>query len=233
MIAMVLGAGRGTRLGKLGADLPKVLVDICGRPLLHRQLDYLAREGVDRVVVNAFHRAQAIEDFAAAYSGPLKLDVSVEPDLLGTAGGVRNALPELGSEPFFVLYGDVLVDEPLSPVMSAHRASAAPATVTVYESHDIKDKGLVEADEHGFVSQFVEKGSEAEAPGLVNAGLYVIDPASLESWPPGAVFDFGFDYFPALLGRGERIHVHELAQPVIDIGTPDGLARGRRVFGCA
>ncbi len=177
MNAMVLGAGRGTRLGHLGAGLPKVLVDICGRPLLDRQLQYLAQEGVERAVVNAFHLSQAVEEFAGDYEGPLDLCVIVERELLGTAGGVRNALAQLGSEPFFVLYGDVLVDEPLRRLLDAHLHSGASATITVYESHDVVGKGLVEVDAHDFVSRFVEKGSRAAAPGLINAGLYVISPA--------------------------------------------------------
>jgi NDP-sugar pyrophosphorylase family protein len=232
MNAMVLGAGRGTRLHNVGARVPKVLVDICGQPLLQRQLDYLAQQGVERVVVNAFHLADTVEGFADTYEGPIDLSVIVEHELLGTAGGVRNALTHLGSQPFFVLYGDVLVDEPLRPVLDAHLRSGASATITVYTSHETLGKGLVELDEHDLVVRFVEKGSRAAAPGLINAGLYVIDPAMLEQWPRGSVFDFGFDCFPALLERAEGIHAFRLARPVVDVGTPEGLASGRRVYGC-
>src|SRR3954454_22943445 len=94
--AMVLAAGRGTRLGSLGLTVPKVLVDVGGRPLLERQLDYLAREGIERVVVNAHHLAEAVDSFAREYTGALELSVVTEVQLLGTAGGVRNALDVLG-----------------------------------------------------------------------------------------------------------------------------------------
>ncbi len=118
---MILGAGRGTRLAELGLAVPKVLVPVGGRPLLARQIDYLAEQGFERVVVNAHHLAEAIQAFAAEYVGPVQLTVVTEPRLLGTAGSVRNALELLGQEAFLVLYGDVVVDEPLAPMLADHR----------------------------------------------------------------------------------------------------------------
>ena len=227
---MVLAAGRGTRLEALGLGVPKPLVEIDGEPLLARQLRYLERNGVRRVVVNAHHLSEAIERFAAEYRSPTgtELIVLVEPALLGTAGGVRNALPSLGAEPFLVLYGDVVVDEPLEPLMAAHRGSGAVATLTVYESDALAGKGVVEADAAGRITGFVEHGEpRAGARGLVNAGLYALEPALLGSLDPGAVADFGHDVFPAALEAGAKLAIYRLAAPVVDIGTPEGLERAR------
>src|SRR4051812_18438306 len=150
---MVLGAGRGTRLASLGLGVPKILVDVGGEPLLARQLRYLAGEGFERVVVNTHHLADQVEAFAAAHSGRPELVLSAEPELLGTAGGVRNALDLLGDEPFTVLYGDVLVPEPLRPVVAKHRS---PVTITVYESTETEGKGTVDVDADGRVTGFRE-----------------------------------------------------------------------------
>lgn len=228
MNAMVLAAGRGTRLAALGLGVPKPLVEIGGEPLLARQLRYLHEGGVQRVVVNAHHLSEAIEKFAAEYrsGGRGELDVLVEPELLGTAGGVRNALGLLGSEAFFVLYGDVLFDEPLGALMDAHRERGAAATLTVYESDSTEGKGVVATDGEGLVTGFVEKGSQT-GRGLVNAGLYVIEPALLAGLQPGVAADFGHDVFPAALARGERLAVHLLPGPVLDVGTPADLERAR------
>src|SRR5919198_1359825 len=117
MNVMLLAAGHGTRLGALGERTAKILVDVGGEPLLARQLRYLAREGAERVVVNAHHRAEQIQAFVAAHEGSLDLVCVYEERLLGTAGGVRNALSLLGPEPFVVLSGDVLIDEPPPPVV--------------------------------------------------------------------------------------------------------------------
>ena len=227
---MVLAAGRGTRLAALGLGVPKPLIEIGGETLLARQLRYLHDGGIQRVVVNAHHLSEAIEEFAAEYrsGGGGELIVAVEPELLGTAGGVRNALPQLGEEAFLVLYSDVLFEEPLERLLATHRERGAAATLTVYESAQLDGKGVVEIAEDGLITHFVEKGEhEPGARGLVNAGLYVIEPALLAGLRRGVAADFGHDVFPAALARGERLAVHLLPAPVLDVGTPADLERAR------
>jgi NDP-sugar pyrophosphorylase family protein len=227
---MVLGAGRGTRLGELGRRVPKVLVEVSGVPLLERQVAYLASHGVRRVVVNAHHLGEAVAAWARGYRGPAapaEVVVVQEPELLGTAGGVRNALGELGEDPFYVLYGDVVVDHPLAELAATHGTAPAAATVAVYETDDVEGKGTVETDADGWVLAFREKQPGIPIPALVNAGLYLVEPELIASLEPGAELDFGHDVFPAALRRGERIRAHRLPVPVIDVGTPEGLARAR------
>ena len=231
MNAMVLAAGRGTRLAELDLGVPKALVAIGGEPLLARQLRYLHANGVQRVVVNAHHLSEAIESFAQEYrseGGRPEVIVVVEPELLGTAGGVRNVLDQLGEEAFVVLYWDVLFEEPLEPLVRAHRERDALATLAVYESDSLHGKGVISVDAGGWITGFIEHGDfEPGARGLVNAGLYVIEPALLAELEPGVAADFGHDVFPAALARGEHLGVHLLAAPVLDVGTPADLRRAR------
>jgi NDP-sugar pyrophosphorylase family protein len=204
-----------------------VLVDIAGAPLLERQLSYLGAEGVTRVVVNAHHLADQVEAFADGYNGPVELIVVTEEKLLGTAGGVRNALDWLGEEPFLVLYGDVVIDESLDGLFTAHAAAGAAATLTVYATTDVVGKGTVEVDGSGRVTGFAEKASVSAGQALVNAGIYVVDPGLVTALPAGTEVDFGHDVFPDALARGVAIQAYELERPVIDVGTPEGLERAR------
>ena len=231
MKAMILAAGRGTRLGGLGQTTPKVLVEINGRPLLERQLDYLERNGVDQVVVNAHHHAAQIASFARTYSGPLGLVCVIEERLLGTAGGVRNALDRLQPGPFLVLYGDVLVDAPLEPILERHRELEASATLTVHEAQSSEGKGVVEVDQLGRIRRFTEKGAQTEGPVLINSGVYMLESSLMETLPRGVESDFGSDVFPAALELGLPLYAARLAEPVIDIGTPEGLALARATVG--
>lgn len=224
---MILAAGRGTRLGRLGSQVPKILLELGGAPLLQRQLEYLAREGVTRVVVNAHHRAEQVDAFLSAYDAPVEIVLLVEPELLGTAGGVRNALPHLDGEAFVVLYGDVLIDAPLAPMLALHGEHAAAATLAVYEGQSTLGKGVVDVDERGRVRRFVEKEPDRTGPGLVNAGLYVVEPALVAPLPAEVPLDFGHDVLPAAVDRGERILAHRLPGPVLDIGTPEALELAR------
>lgn len=103
--AMVLCAGRGTRLAPLTDTVPKPLVPVCGVPILDRTLEHLVRAGVKRVVLNTHYLGERIADHLKDRSD---LDITVihEAEVLETGGGVKNALPHLGSEPFFVINGD-------------------------------------------------------------------------------------------------------------------------------
>ena len=224
---MILAAGRGTRLGSLGETIAKVLVDVGGEPLLARHLRYLAREGIDRVVINAHHLAEQIEAFVERYRGPLELSCVVEERLLGTAGGVRNALSRLEPGPFVVLYGDVLIDEPLVPVLRTHRESSALATLTVHEADDARGKGAVRVDSRGRITAFLEKGVAERRPALVNSGVYILEAEFAAALPIGMELDFGHDVFPPAIRRGLPIFAHRLTLPVIDVGTPAGLAMAR------
>jgi len=229
---MILGAGRGTRLGAASRTVPKILVDIAGQPLLQRQVVYLHAQGTRRVVVNSNHRAEKVEAFVHAYDGPVEVVEVREPALLGTAGGVRHALDQLGDQPFVVLYGDVLVGESLGALFAAHAANGAQATITVYESAELLGKRTVQVREDGRVYGFTEKAAPAGADemGLINAGIYVIDPEFVADLPLGTELDFGCDVFPSAIEHQASIAAVRLAAPVIDVGTPAGLERAHALL---
>jgi NDP-sugar pyrophosphorylase family protein len=228
MNVMLLAAGRGTRLRSVEPDVPKVLVEIAGEPLLARQLRYLESQGVSRVVVNAHHMADQVLAYASEYRGSLDLVVVVERDLLGTAGGVRNALLQLGDAPFIVLYGDVLTNEPLAPMVQRHAQRGAVATLAAYESAETDGKGTIDVDTSDLVTGFSEKGAITQGGlALINAGIYVIAPSFAARIPEGPS-DFGHDVFPAALARGERLGIYRLCAPVLDVGIPSTLELARR-----
>jgi|HubBroStandDraft_3_1064219.scaffolds.fasta_scaffold56108_2 NDP-sugar pyrophosphorylase family protein len=227
MNAMILAAGRGTRLGELSMTTPKALVIVAGEPMLARQIRYLRQGGIERIVVNAHHLADQIERFAASHELAEEIDVVVEPELLGTAGGVLNALPLLG-EDFMVLYGDVIVDEPIERMRETHTRLGGACTAAVYRTNEVLGKGTVEVDETGTIVGFQEKAyTSIEGEAYVNAGVYFMGSALLSELPSGVPLDFGHDVFPRALQRGEKMVVHVLEKPVIDMGTPDALEMAR------
>src|SRR5215204_4347256 len=171
--AMILAAGRGTRLGGLGERIPKVLVEIDGVPLLTRQLDYLKAHGVESIVVNASHLADQIEEFVRSHKDGPAITLVVESEPLGTAGGVINALPHLNDAPLLVLYGDVVCGEDLKPMSDLHDRQAPVATIAVYHSNQTEAKGVVEID-GSTVTSFHEKDPDRTA-GWVNAGIYSVE----------------------------------------------------------
>jgi mannose-1-phosphate guanylyltransferase len=224
---MILAAGLGTRLGHLGRAVPKVLIEIGGSPLLERHLFYLENLGVDRVMINLHHHADQVQTYVEQYTGPLDIRCVVEKELLGTAGGVRNALPWLAPGPFIVLYGDVLVNEPVQAMLELHRDRRAVATIAVHEAASAAGKGVVEVDKDARVTSFAEKTTSEAGPVLINSGLYVLETDLLTPLEPGVFSDFGHDVFPSAIESGALLFAHRLRNRVIDIGTPEGLAAAR------
>ncbi|HXC89703.1 MAG TPA: nucleotidyltransferase family protein [Stellaceae bacterium] len=104
--AMVLAAGLGTRLRPLTDQLPKPLVELNGRTLLDHAVDRLGWAGVEHIVVNTHYMADRVADRLARRAAPPCIEISEEPELLETGGGVANALPSLG-DTFFVVNADV------------------------------------------------------------------------------------------------------------------------------
>jgi mannose-1-phosphate guanylyltransferase len=119
--AFVLGAGLGTRLRPLTLVRPKPLFPIFGKPLITFALDHLLALGVESFVINAHHLSEQLENLFAsgAYSG-CRVKLVHESELLETGGGIKNAEPWIGSEPFIVYSGDILTDIELERLVDEH-----------------------------------------------------------------------------------------------------------------
>lgn len=220
--AVLLAAGFGTRLAPITDVVPKILAPLAGRPVLEHQLAYLGRQGIGKVAINAHHRAEAVCAFLGAHDLPVRVCVSVEPELLGTAGALH-PLRDFISGPTIVLYGDVLTDANLESLVAAHTGRGAAATLTYYVSSSLVGKGFMELAEDQRVRAFLEKSESPPSMGYASAGLYVVSPVVLDYVQPG--FDFGHDVWPAMLAAGEPIYGHALGGYVRDIGSPDALER--------
>lgn len=108
--AMVLCAGMGSRMGILTQDIPKPMLLVDGVSLIERHLLYLYKNNIHKIVINTFYKAEILKSFINSLSITSKLDIyfTQEDELLGTAGGVKNALSVLGNEPFFVINNDAI-----------------------------------------------------------------------------------------------------------------------------
>lgn len=234
MKAVVLAAGKGTRLESLGANVPKPMLAVGGRPVIDRTLSLLAASGVCDVFMNLHHCADAL----TAYCGTgerwgLKIAYAFEPQLLGTAGAVKNFGPRLSHAPFFVVYGDnYYLDCELSALWKFHEAHEAIATIALFQKDDVTGSGVVQIDAAGRVVRFVEKPQAPAGLGrLVNGGLYVLSPAILPLIPDTVPCDFGYDVFPALAAAGHPVFGMVTTGAVWAIDTPELYAELRARMG--
>ncbi len=126
MRAMVLCAGYGTRLGHLVDEVPKPMLPLGQRPMLEYILRHLARQGFDEIAVNLHFRPEVIRDhFGDGSRLGIRLVYSHEPELLGTAGGLKKMAALFTGEPFLVQYGDVVTNQDFNALLGFHRQRGA------------------------------------------------------------------------------------------------------------
>jgi mannose-1-phosphate guanylyltransferase len=222
MKAMVLAAGLGTRLKPLTFDLPKPMVPVLDRPVMAHIVRLLESQGFDELIANLHWFPEAIRD----YFGD-RLEYRYEPELLGTAGGVRNVRDFFGDEPVVVISGDALADLDVRALVERHRSAGGIATLTVKQVPDTREYGVVIHDEDGRVQGFQEKPDSAEAlSNLANCGIYCFSPAIFDFFPTEDPVDWADDVFPALLDHDVPFHVHEIDSYWNDVGSLAELRQG-------
>jgi mannose-1-phosphate guanylyltransferase len=222
MRAMVLAAGLGTRLRPLTYEISKPMVPVLDRPVMEHILDLLDRHGIGEVVANLHYFPETIRD----YFGD-RLAYSYEPELLGTAGGVRACAQFFAAEPFLVISGDALTDIDLTALAERHRSTGAVATLAVKKVPDTREYGVVLHDRDGRVTGFQEKPAPQEAlSDLGNCGIYVFEPRIFDYFPERAFVDWAKDVFPVLLASDVPFYVHELHEYWNDVGSLEELRQG-------
>src|SRR3990172_1919270 len=222
MKAVILAGGEGTRLRPLTLTTPKPVVPVVDRPFLRHQLDLLRRTGITEVVFSVAYRPERIQAvFGDGSSLCMRIHYAVEQTPLGTGGAVKNAEPLL-DDTTVVLNGDVLKDVDLPRVVADHSASGAAATLVLTPVQNPAAYGLVEMDQQGRVSRFLEKPKPSEiTTDTINAGIYVLDTSTLQLMPPAVNHSIERSFFPSLLARGDLVRAHVHRGYWIDIGTPE------------
>ena len=222
MKAMVLAAGKGTRLFPLTGVLPKPMAPVAGKPILQHIFELLSRTGVDEVHVNVHYLADAILDHYGgerAWVDGASVFFHREEKLMGTVGGVKRVADRF-DETFVVVMGDALTDADVRDVVAFHRGKGALATLALLPVEDTTHYGVAVLDGEKNVVGFQEKPGPAEAASnLANTGIYVLEPEVLGYVPEDAPFDFAEDLFPALLAAGEKVVGYEGDFYWSDIGT--------------
>ena len=224
--AMVLAAGRGTRLAPLTDTTPKPLVAVAGRPLLEHILDFLRAGGITDVVVNLHHLGQRIADHLGdgARFG-VRIRYSWEPTILDTGGGIKRAEPLLAGEPFVVINGDSLLELRLRDVVAYHRERAGIATMVVRADPDAERYGLVELDGDDRVRRVTGRPADAGSGfrGFMFPGLHVFEPAIFDWMAAGTPFSVTRVTYPRLLAADVPVYGCITGARWINIDTPARL----------
>ena len=217
--ALVLAAGKGTRLGALTRHLPKPMLPIRGKPVLEHHVRRLSAAGVGEIWINLHHSPDAIRGhFGDGSRFGVCIRYSEEPELLGTSGALRKLAAEFAAAPFFVVYGDNFIELDYADLARRHRGVL---TMVLHHRDYVAQSGVVELNAEGRILSFQEKPAPGtERSHLVNAGVYACEPRILDYVPAG-FSDFGADILPRMLGAGCDLYGIISSVPVLPIDTPE------------
>ncbi len=230
---MILAAGEGTRLRPLTEKMPKPMLPISGKPGLEWILLWLQAYGIMEIAMNLSWLPETVEDYFGDGSRlGVHLKYSVEETLLGTAGGVKR-LEKFFTEPFVLIYGDVLTDLDLGELIRFHqtRPPGPRVTLSLTRVPNPTECGIVEMDSEGRITRFVEKPApDAVFSDLANAGILIVEPELLAQIPKNTFFDFSLDLFPRLMAEGVPFYGWTLpaSDYLIDIGSHEKYDRVQR-----
>ncbi len=227
MKAMVLCAGLGTRLRPLTNRWPKPAMPLLAGPLFRYSVATLTRAGITNIGINTHHLPQVME--ATARRELDSLVVSHEAgEIQGTGGGIRGLKDFLRDGDFVVLNGDVLFSVDLKPVLEAHRASGAAATMVLLPMPEGETYNAVELDGSQAVRRIAGKGPGGDR--LTNwhfTGVHVMTPAVFDFMAPSGAEDINRDVYVRMMEKGLTVRGQVLQSKDVywsDLGTPQRYA---------
>ena len=191
---------------------------------------HLARHGFNQIAINLHFMPYAIRDYFGDGSRfGVELVYSYEPELLGTAGGIKNMEDFLGvGEAFMVHYGDVLTDQDFTAMLHFHRKRKALATLLLHQR--ARSNSVVSLDKEGRITGFLERPTEEARRGVkspwVNSGICICDPRFLDEIPADVACDLPRDIFPRLVDSG-RLYGFPLSGYRCAVDSTHRLAEAR------
>ena len=227
---MVLAAGLGTRMRPLTDSIPKPLVKVSGKPLIDHVLDRLEEAGVEHAVVNVHHLADQMQEHLARRRRPQIVISNERGLLLGTGGGVKKALPELGDAPFFHINSDSVWIDGVKPNLARLAEGFEPAAMDallllapVAGSVGYSGRGDFAMAPDGTL----RKRGEQEVVPFVYAGAAILTPALFKDTPEG---NLSLTALFERAAQAHRLHGLRLDGLWMHVGTPEAIAEAERAI---
>lgn len=233
MKAIILAAGRGTRVRPLTYSVPKPMIPILNQPVMESLVRLLARHDFREIMVNTSYLATSIEshfrdgarfgvEMAYSFEGYIEGDQIID-EPVGSAGALRKIQDHSGffDDTFAVLCGDALIDLDLSQLLAQHRAKGGIATIALARvpKEQVSSYGVVVADASGRILEFQEKPPVEKAKSTtVNTGIYIFEPDIMDFIPSGQTCDIGSQLFPDLVKRQAGLYGVAIPFQWLDIG---------------
>lgn len=227
--AIILAGGFGTRLQSLVSDVPKPMAPVCGQPFLYYQLKFLKHHGIKTIIFSVGYLNEAVSRFFGERFGGMTIAYALEPEPLGTGGGIRLGMERCPDTDVLVLNGDSFFDFDLTQYIRLHRQSGRNISLALRRVSDVSRYGSISVNDHHRVLAFSEKSSQA-GTGLINAGVYILNKNYyLQQSKAGQAFSIERDFFPSQASI-TSLNGYEFDGYFIDIGIPEDYTRAQDEF---
>jgi mannose-1-phosphate guanylyltransferase len=215
--AVILAGGLGTRLRPLTNTVPKPLIPIVDTPMVEYIISSLPEE-VTSVIMAVSYMQEALERYFSETEHDVQVHVVNEEEPLGTGGAIKNVESYL-EDTFLVFNGDVIASLDIERLLAFHRSTKGIGTIALWKVEDPSRYGVVDLDAGSRILKFLEKVPREEAPSdLINAGVYVLEPAILDHMEPGKRTSIEREVFPKVIEKG--LYGHHFTGHWVDAGTP-------------
>jgi D-glycero-alpha-D-manno-heptose 1-phosphate guanylyltransferase len=223
MEAIVLAGGLGTRLRGVINDVPKPMAPVGKYPFLSYLLDYLWKQDVKKVILSVGYKHEIIQNYYGNLFKDMALIYSIEKELLGTGGAIKQSMELVESMYCFVLNGDSFFDVNLFQMNKTHLENNADITISLKKMYNFDRYGTVEVD-NGRIISFKEK--KYHESGFINGGIYLINKKVFEQIPTEQKFSIEVDFFQKY---SEILKIIPFISNgyFIDIGVPDDYKRAQ------
>jgi len=231
--AVILAAGKGTRMGHLTADAPKPMLPLAGKPMLEHILDRLRASGIRRVLLVIGYRGEMIRAHLEGY--PMEIAYRVQESANGTGSAALLAHDFASDEPFLLTFGDILCSiEDYRGLMAKLDEEAVGVLGVKYVDDPAPGAAVYEEDNR--VVRIIEKPPVGSSTTHWNsAGLYAFRPVLFEELRALPLSPRGeYELTTAidqLIRRDEVLRLYAIEQEWMDVGRPEDLARGERLVG--
>lgn len=221
MQAVIMAGGKGTRIASVASDIPKPMIQICGKPILQYQIECLRRQNITDIILVIGHLGDVVKTYFGDGSRfGVSLSYIEEKEPLGTAGALYY-LKERIQEDFILLNGDVIFDVDFERFMSFHKERGTYATIFTHPNNHPYDSGLVVTDQEGIVTRWMHKEDERTIyKNRVNAGIHIISVKLLEMFQDAKKTDLDRDILKKLI-PDRQLAAYDSPEYVRDMGTPD------------
>jgi NDP-sugar pyrophosphorylase family protein len=221
----ILAGGLAKRLRPISESIPKILIDVAGRPFAEHQIELLRAHHIDHVVLCVGYLGERVREALGDGSRwGIKIDYSFDGEkLLGTGGALRSALPLLG-DTFFVIYGDSYLDCPYEAIEAAFCESGKSGLMTVYHNENRWDRSNI-VFQNGSIVRY-DKQTQTPEMAYIDYGLGILQAKTLASYPEDSPFDLS-QVYQDLIQQGQ-LAGFEVSERFYEIGSFAGLEETRR-----